>query len=112
MSNNLFDRQRSALVQLTDAARGRATAEAELTATFTTAAEKAEREVTRARKADAAAREQEFGALESEHKAAVGLIARNADSELFLAERTRDERRKQTTERYNTAAQKGQTEFK
>ncbi|MCI0704268.1 MAG: cell division protein FtsK, partial [Planctomycetia bacterium] len=112
MTDNLFDRQRVALERLTDAIRERGTAEAELTATFNAAAEKAEREVARARKANAAAREQEFAALESEHKAATGLIARTADSERYSTERARDGQRKQTTERYNAAAQRGQTEFK
>src|SRR5206468_12983423 len=48
MSDNLFDRQHAALSGLAAAARDRATAEAELTATFEAAGEKAEREVARA----------------------------------------------------------------
>ena len=67
MSDNLFDRQRAALARLTDATRGRAAADAELNAVFQTASEKAEREVTRARKVHAAALAQEIGVIDAEH---------------------------------------------
>ncbi len=112
MSDNLFDRQRAALARLTDAARGRAAAEAELVAAFTTTSEKAEREVARARKAHAAAREDEVGALDAEHAAALERMAKAFTAEQLANDRTRDDRRKQTAERFNTAQQRGATEHK
>jgi hypothetical protein len=112
MSDNLFDRQRGALARLTEAARERAAAEAALGAAFTAAAEKAEREVARVRKANAAERERELVALDAEHAAAMERIAKGYTTEQINTDRTRDERRKQTTERFNAAQKRGQTEFK
>ncbi len=112
MSDNLFDRQRAALANLSDAARARANSEAELTAAFQTATEKAEREVSRAREAHAAAREQEVGALDAEHAAAQERAAKEFTAELLANDRTRDDRRRLTTERFNAAQQRGQTEHK
>jgi hypothetical protein len=112
MSDNLFDRQRAALARLTDAARVRATAEAELTATFQTAGEKGEREVVRARKAHSAAVEQEVGALDKEHAAALERIAREFTVEQLATDRTRDDRRKQTYARFTAAQQKGEDDYK
>ncbi|QJW99029.1 FtsK/SpoIIIE domain-containing protein [Frigoriglobus tundricola] len=109
MSHNLFDRQRAALAQLTDAARNRAGAEAEFTAAFAAAAEKAEREVVRARKAHAAALAQELGALDADHAAAKERSAKAFTAEQIAIDRARDDRRKQTTERFN-AAQKSARE--
>ncbi|HEY1186359.1 MAG TPA: hypothetical protein VGE74_01825, partial [Gemmata sp.] len=65
MSDNLFDRQRAALANLGAAARARAAAEAELTTTFGTARDKAEREIARARKTHAAALAKELEDLEA-----------------------------------------------
>jgi DNA segregation ATPase FtsK/SpoIIIE, S-DNA-T family len=112
MSDNLFDRQRAALAQLSDGARDRATAEAELTAAFQATAEKAEREVTRARKAHAAAHAQEVGALDAEHAADEERRAKAFTAEQLANDRTREDRRKQTTERFNAAQKRGETEYK
>ena len=67
MSENLFDRQRAALARLTDAVRARVAAEAALAAEFQAAADKAEREVARARKSNAAARQSELGRIDDTH---------------------------------------------
>src|SRR5437879_1647209 len=107
MSDNLFDRQRAALARLSDAARGRASAEAGLTAAFQTESEKGDREVARARKAHAAAIEKEVGALDIEHAAALERIAREFTTEQLATDRTRDDRRKQTHARFSAAHQKG-----
>ena len=112
MSDNLFDRQRAALARLTDAARARATAEAELTAAFDLARDKAEREVARARKAHAAVREQEGGTLDADHAAAQERGAKEFTAELLATDRGRDDRRRTVTERFNAAQQRGRTEHK
>lgn len=112
MPENLFDRQRAALARLTEAARRRASAEAELTAAFEAAGEKAEREVVRARKARAAALAQETGALEADFAATKEQIEREYIVAQVDAEHTRSERRKQTTERFRAAEQRGQAEYK
>lgn len=112
MPDNLFDRQRIALTRLTEAASNRAAVEAEFTATFQTTSEKAEREVVRARKAHAAALAQELGVLDAEHAATLERIAREYTAEQLSTDRTRDDRRKQTTERFRAAQQRAQAEYK
>ncbi len=111
MSDTLFDRQRAALTRLTDAAAARAAADAELTAAFETARDKAEHDVGRARRAHAAAIERDVGALDAEHAATAERIAREFTAEQLAAERARDDRRKQTAERFNAAQQRGKTEY-
>ena len=110
MSENCFDRQRAAVVRLTDAVRARAAAEAELTATHDAAAERAEREVNRARKSNSAAREGELGRIDETHVSSAGAIERKYDSEQFTADRGREDRRTTTTEKFKAAEQRGRTE--
>lgn len=112
MSESLFDRQRAALAKLTDAAAARTSADAELTAAFETARDKAEHEVQRARKAHAAALERDLGAVDSEYEAAQEQTGRAFTSEQINLERTRDDRKKQTVERFNAAQQRGKGEYK
>jgi hypothetical protein len=112
MSDNLFDRQRTALARLTDAAAARAAADTELTTAFQTARDKADNDIARARRAHAAAVEREVGALDTEFASAQERTAREFTSEQLAAERARDDRRKQTAERFNAAQQRGQSEYK
>src|SRR5215212_2204740 len=112
MSATLFDRQRAALARLTEAAAARAAADAELAAAFQTARDKAELEIARARKAHAAALERDIGALDAQVAAAQERLGRDYTTDQINNERTREERRKLTTERFNAAQQRGQTEYK
>jgi S-DNA-T family DNA segregation ATPase FtsK/SpoIIIE len=112
MAANLYDRGRAALAALADAARARAAAEAETDAAFREAADKAERELARARKQVAAAREKELAELAAAHAAATA--DRNARTESVLAAFTRGrvERVAQLTERFRAAEEKAQTEYR
>ena len=112
MSDNLFDRQRAALARLTDAARARAAADAELTAAHQTATERGERELARARKTHAAGIESEVGALDAEHAATTERLAKEHTAEQLAADRARDDRRKQTHARFTAAQQKGDDDYK
>lgn len=110
MSENCFDRQRAAVIRLTEAVRARAAAEAELTAAYEAEVERAEREANRARKSNAAAREGELGRIDETHAAAAGAIERKYDAEQFTADRMRDDRRTTTTEKFKAAEERGRTE--
>jgi DNA segregation ATPase FtsK/SpoIIIE, S-DNA-T family len=110
MSENCFDRQRAAIVRLTDAVRDRAAAEAELSAVYEAEVERAEREANRARKSNASARESELGRIDEQHVSAAGAIERKYDAEQFTADRSRDDRRATTTERFKAAEERGRTE--
>lgn len=111
MSDSLFDRQRAALVRLGDSTRARAVADAELTATFETAADRAERDRAKAARANAAAREQELGALDAEHAANQTRITNEMTSELHTAQCTRDEKHKALTEKFTAAQQRARSEL-
>ena len=110
MSENYFDRQRAAVIQLTDAIRVRAAAEAELAAAYEVAVERADREANRARKSNAAAREGELGRIDEDHNNRAAASERRFDAEQYSADRGRDDRRTQTTERYKSAEKRGRTE--
>jgi hypothetical protein len=110
MSENCFDRQRAAVVRLTEAVRASAAAEAELKAVYEAAVERAEREVSRARKSNAAAREGELGRIDETHAASAGAIERKYDAEQYAADRGRDDRRTTTTEKFKSAEERGRTE--
>ncbi|MBN9118216.1 MAG: DNA translocase FtsK [Planctomycetes bacterium] len=112
MSDMLFDRQRAALARLTEAAATRAAADTELSTAFQTARDKADLDVARARKAHAAALDRDVGALDAQFAAAQERIAREFTAEQIAIERTRDDRRKQTAERFNAAQQRAQAEYK
>ncbi len=60
MPENFFDVERAMSARLIEAVKIRSAAEAELASVFQAAAEKAEREVNRARKANSAARQNEI----------------------------------------------------
>jgi energy-coupling factor transporter ATP-binding protein EcfA2 len=111
MSESLFDRQRDALARLTEAAAARAAADADLTAAFETARDKAEAEVQRARKANAAARERDLGTLDAEYEDAKERAARDFTTEQIALERGREDRKKQMQERFAAAQKRGKTEF-
>ena len=111
MSDNFFDHARAALELLVGANKARAAAAAELTAAFQAAADKAEREVNRARKANAAAREAEFGAIDAAHEAAFAEMTERFEAEQRTVHRTRDQKRAQTTERFKAAEERGRTEY-
>ena len=111
MSDNYYDRQHAAMVGLTDAVRARAAAETELAAVYDAAAEQAEREASRARKSNAAAREGELGRISEMHESAAGALERKYDAEQFAADRGRDDNRSQTTATYKAAEERGRTEF-
>ena len=107
-----FDRERTALVRLTEAIRLRAMSEAELAAVFQTSSEKAEREVNRARKTIGTARETELAALDHTHGTAIRELAGQLDAEIFTLNRAREEKRTATVQRFKTAEEKGQSEYK
>jgi S-DNA-T family DNA segregation ATPase FtsK/SpoIIIE len=110
MPDNLFDRQRAAFVRLTEAVRARAAAEAEVAAAYEAAVERAEREANRARKTIGAARQAELSRIDEAHEAAAGAIDRKFAAERFAADRGRDDRRTQTTEKFKAAEARGRTE--
>jgi DNA segregation ATPase FtsK/SpoIIIE, S-DNA-T family len=112
MSENFFDLERAAVARLTDAVRARTAAEAELATAFEAASEKAGREIARARKSNTAARASEFGRIDDTHTEVSGEITRKYDAEQYTADRACDERRRATTEKYNTAEKRGREEFK
>jgi energy-coupling factor transporter ATP-binding protein EcfA2 len=112
MSENFFDQERRAVVQLTEAIRARVAAEAELTAAFQLAFEKAEREVARARKSNALARQTELGRLDDTHAETLAQINRKYDAEQFTTDRTCADQRTHTTEKFKAAEQRGRTEYK
>ncbi|HEY2909437.1 MAG TPA: hypothetical protein VGI99_04285, partial [Gemmataceae bacterium] len=112
MSSNFFDRQRAALVRLTEAIAGRSAAEAELATAFQTASEKAEREINRARKTIGNAREAELSKLLAAHEAAATEIAERHRTALLGINRSRDEKRTTTVQRYKAAEERGQSEYK
>ena len=111
MSSSYFDRERTALVRLTDAVRTRAEAEAQLAAAFQAGSDKAEREVSRARKANAAAREKELAEIDAAHAKAVHEIATRFDAEQHAAIRARDQRRVVIVDKFKAAEQRGRTEY-
>jgi len=110
-SANFFDQERAALVRLTDAVRARATAESDLTAAFQAATDKADREVGRARKANAAARDKTLADLDAAHADAAQVIEGRHAADQFATNRGRDERREATAERFKAAERKGKTEY-
>jgi DNA segregation ATPase FtsK/SpoIIIE-like protein len=112
MSDQFFDRERAALSRLAEANKARVAAEAELAAAFQTASDKAEREVNRARKTNAAGREHELGGLDTAHTADHGALVRKFDAEQFALNRARDDKRSTLTEKYRAAEQRGQAEYK
>ena len=112
MPDNFFDRERAALVRLAGAVQSRAAAEAEAAAAFTAAGDKADREVNRARKANAAAREQQLGEIDAAHDAALAEITGRLDSEQYAANRHREEQRAARSEKFRAADQKGRNEYK
>ena len=109
---SFFDRERTALVRLTEAIRLRASAEAELAAAFQTGSDKAEREVNRARKTIGTARETELTALDHTHGTAIRELAGQLDAEIFTLNRAREEKRTATVQRFKAAEEKGQSEYK
>ena len=111
MPDNFFDRERAALQRLADGVRVRAAAEAELATAFQAAGDKAERETNRARKANAAAREQELGGVDTAHADAMQDITSRADADQFTATRTRDDRRGSLTEKFRAAEQRARDEY-
>jgi len=109
---NFFDLERSAAARLIEAVQARSVAEVELTSVFQVAAEKAEREVARARKSNATARQSELSRIDETHASAESEIGRKYDAEQFTISRTREETRERKTEKYTTAEQRGRTEYK
>ncbi|QDU20274.1 protein kinase domain-containing protein [Urbifossiella limnaea] len=111
MAANQYDRLRTALARLADAAKARAAAEAAAAAAFREASDRADRELGRAKKSLAAAREKEQAAIEENYTLAVTDLNGRADAELYAATRTRDERLTSLSLRYTSAEQKGRTEY-
>ena len=112
MPENFFDLERAASARLIEAVKARTAAESELTSVFQIASEKAEREVARARKTNAATRQSELARLEEAHVKADAEIGRKYDAVLFTITRTREETRERKTEKYQAAEQRGQSEYK
>jgi hypothetical protein len=111
MAVNQYDRERTALARLADAARARAAAEAAAAAAFREAVDRADRELGRAKKSLAAAREKEQAGIEATHAAAVTDLTGRADAGLFAATRGRDDKLTALSLRFNSAEQKGRAEF-
>src|SRR2546429_284839 len=87
------------------------TARARWAAASQAASDRAGREATRARRANAAAREQDLGAVDAAHAAAARDIAGRADVDQFAANRARDEKRSAVTQKYREAEQRGRGEY-
>ncbi len=111
MSENFFDRERAAVVRLTEAIRNRAAAETELKTAFDAATDKAEREVARARKSNASARQSELGRIDTTHEETLAELTGNHKSEQFAANRAIHEGRGSLTEKFKTAEQKARKEY-
>jgi S-DNA-T family DNA segregation ATPase FtsK/SpoIIIE len=112
MPDNYFDLERAATARLLEAIQSRTAAEADLTSVFQIAEEKAEKEISRARKTNNAARQSELGKLEEEHTREALEITRKYDAEQFAVSRTREESRERKTEKYEAAEQRGRLEYK
>jgi hypothetical protein len=112
MPENFFDQERAATARLIEAVKARSIAEAELETTFQAAADKAEREVARARKLNAAARQSDLAQVEEVHARAESEIARKFDAEQLAISRAREEGRERKTERYQAAEERGRVEYK
>ncbi|MBN9522090.1 AAA family ATPase [bacterium] len=111
MTANQFERERSVLARLADAARVRAEAEAAVAAAFRESSYRADREFARAKKSLAAAREKELGAIDAAHAAAATQLQGKADADLFAATRARDDRLMSLSLRFTTAEQKARAEY-
>jgi S-DNA-T family DNA segregation ATPase FtsK/SpoIIIE len=111
MPENFFDRERAAVAKLTEAVRARSAAEAELKAAFDAATDKADREVARARKATAAARDAELGRLDSTHAATLAGITDTHETEQLAADRALAEGRATRTAKFTAAEEKGRKEY-
>jgi DNA segregation ATPase FtsK/SpoIIIE-like protein len=111
-SLNFFARERDALVKLVGAIQARAAAETEVAAAFQTASEKAERDINRARKQNAAARETELAAIDAAHAAAAKEISGSHDTAIFALNRGREEKRAAVTQKYKAAQDKAHSEYK
>jgi hypothetical protein len=112
MPENFFDLERDASIRLIEAVQARSAAEAELTSAFQVAAEKAEREIARARKSNAAARQSELSRIDETHTQTETEIGRKYDAEHFALARLREENRERKTEKYTAAEQRGRSEYK
>ncbi|MBA4188137.1 MAG: cell division protein FtsK [Planctomycetaceae bacterium] len=111
MSDNFFDRERSAVAKLTEAVRVRAAAEAELKAAFDAATDKAEREVARARKSNASARQSELGRIDTTHAETLAALTKNHDAEQFENNREYHEGRGSLTEKFKAAEARARKEY-
>ncbi len=111
MGANQFDRERTALARLAAAAAERYDAEAAAGAAFRDLTDKAERELTRARRQIGAAREKELADMDSAHLAAKTERNGKADSALYTLTRARDEKLFTLNERFKAAEQKARTEY-
>ncbi|HUR55241.1 MAG TPA: FtsK/SpoIIIE domain-containing protein [Gemmataceae bacterium] len=111
MPLNFFEQQKAALARLAGAVQARVEAETELATAFQSTADKAERDVGRARKANAAAREKELGDLDAEYAKKTGDIGGRYDREQYDANRKRDEQRGVLTDRFKAAEEKAKAEF-
>jgi DNA segregation ATPase FtsK/SpoIIIE, S-DNA-T family len=111
MSLCYFDRERVALVRLSEAIKSRAGAEAELAAAFQLASEKAERDLNRARKTNAANRETDLSAIDRDHGTVVRQIAAWHDAEILSINRAREEKRAAVVQKYKIAEEKGKAEY-
>jgi hypothetical protein len=112
MPENFYDLQRAASARVIEAVKARTSVEAELTTALQIAAEKAEREVARARKSNAAARQSELSRIDEVHANAEAEIGRKYDAELFAINRTREETRERKSDKYAAAEQRGRAEYK
>jgi len=111
MAANQYDRERTALARVADAAKARAAAEAAAAAAFREAVDRADRELGRGKKQLAAAREKEQAGIDTTHAAAVTDLTGRGDAALFAATRGRDDKLTALSLRFNSAEQKARTEY-
>ena len=109
---NFFERERSALVRLVEAVQQRAAGEAEVTTTHLSATERAEREINRARRSNAAGVQKELADLESEIAATTTQAETAFQDEQVAVDRQHAERRAQLTDKFTKAHEKAKTAYK
>ena len=111
MSENLYALELSALNQVAGAIAMRVAVEAEIARAHATATEKAEREIARARKLNAHARQTEFATQDESFASASAEISHRFDGDLDASHRSRESKTAQVAERFRTAEKKAKAEY-
>ncbi len=110
--SNFFERERTALLRLVESVQQRAAAETELTSTYTSATERAEREINRTRRANASGIQKDLGELDTGAASATAEVEAAFREEQAAIDRVHAERRAQLSEKFTKAHEKAKTAYK